>query len=663
MSKEDAAAPTPPGNARRVEVVSLVVMLVVGATFLVMLGRVVQLQVKPSAELVAAMDPRVTTVKHPGARGDMIDIRGRPLALTHFGERVFVDPWNLPSPPGEAFEKLAGVLGMPIEKVAERLVPALDKNERLKADTTIERNDNGVPKGAVRYVSVGDVVDDAVAQAVRRAKIAGVGLEYRSVRETPGDEFAASLIGLVNVDHRGHLGAEYLLDKRVTPQPGSIRYVRDARNSPLWIEPGGYVAPRRGDDIRLSIDLELQAIAVEELQRGVENADAAGGRLVMMDPMTGEILAMVDIMREVPGLAEFPWREPKADVTLDTNKRYRTLLHDDRRDIHPSAGRNRCVEDVYEPGSTFKPFMWAAITELGLASAHEVFDTENGRWTPYGRRRLEDVVKRPTMTWLEVLVNSSNIGMAKAASRMSFQQMHDAVVRFGFGSPTKIGLPGESPGIVTKMKSWSKYTQTSVAMGHEVAVTPIQMVRAFSAFARSGELAGTMPTARLLALDTSEESADPGVRVVPKKVAMLTRETMKGVTQKIDDRIMKKEENLAAHPAGAPHYEWFGKSGTAEIPLGRAPKGKVRPIGSDGYYPDQYNSSFLAGAPVEDPKIVVVVVIDDPGPALIAKREHYGSHVAGPVAKRVIERTLPYLGVAGKPAPAEKPGTVVQARE
>jgi cell division protein FtsI (penicillin-binding protein 3) len=652
--------PPPRPSGRRANIVSLLVMFAISMAMLVMLGRVVQLQVRPSDKLRAAMDQRVTTIRQPGARGDLQDRKGRTLAATHFGRRVFVDPWNFPTPPGDAFQKLAEAIGMPIEKVAERLVPALDKNDQLRSDASVPRNESGVPDGASRYLSLGGVLDDALVQTVRAAKIPGVGLEYRSVRETPADGAAASLIGLVGIDHNGLLGAEFLLDREMTSQSGSISYVRDAASRPLWIAPGGYVAPKRGSDVRLSIDIELQSMAYEELMHGIEAADAAGGRLVMMDPITGEVLAMVDIMREMKGLAEFPWRNPKEDKSLGSGRRYRTLLHDDKRELHPAAGRNRCVEDVYEPGSTFKPFMWSVVTEMGLAGTGEVFDTENGHWTPYGRRHLEDVIKRPTMTWSEVLVNSSNIGMAKGTSRLSFQQMHDAVRRFGFGSQTKLGLPGESPGIVTKMKSWSKYTQTSVAMGHEVAVTPIQMVRAFSAFARTGDLAGTMPSARLLALDASEEGTDPGTRVLPVKIANLTRTTMRGVTQKIDDRIMKKDENKAESAAG-PKYEWFGKSGTAEIPLGRAPKGKVRPIGADGYYPDQYNSSFLAGAPVDNPKIVVVVVIDDPGPALIAKREHYGSHVAGPVAKRVIERALPYLGVAGAPVPAAVPEPVAQA--
>lgn len=653
------AAPVRPrrvfDQARRVNIVSLLVILLLGVGFVVMLGRVAQLQIRPSEQLQAAMSQRVTTVREPGARGDLIDRRGRPLAVTHFGRRVFVDPVNFPDPPGEAFRTLSETTGIPIEKVAERLVPALDKNGRLRNDPDLPRNDYGVPQGSVRYMSIGGVLDEDRARSVRAAKIPGVGLEFRSVRESPGDEAAASLIGLVGIDHEGRLGAEYFLDALMSPHAGTLTYVRDAASRPLWIAPGGYVAPKRGNDVRLSVDLELQAIAYEELERGVIDADAAGGRLVMMDPYTGEVLAMVDIIRELPNLAEFPWRDPKDRTPLSGGRRYKTINDDHLREVHPAAGRNRCVEDVYEPGSTYKPFMWAVVTELGLATPSEVFDTENGRWIPYGRRHLEDVIKRPTMTWSEVLVNSSNIGMAKGTSRLSFKQMHDAVRRFGFGSPTHIGLPGESPGIVTKLSSWSKYSQTSVAMGHEVAVTPIQMVRAFSCFARAGEWGGTMPIARLLALDATDESLDPGTRVLPSKIAELTRKTMRGVTQKIDARMHQKDETSTAM------YEWFGKSGTAEIPLGRAPKGKARPYGSDGYYPNQYNSSFIAGAPVENPRLVVVVVIDDPGPALIARKEHYGSHVAGPVVRRVMERALPYLGVAAtQDAPPKGAETVAQ---
>lgn len=633
---------------RRINIVSLVVVLSIGVLLSVMLGRVVQLQTNPSEQLQAVRDDRVSKVSIPGVRGDILDRRGRPLAITRFGHRIFVDPLRLPKDIGPVFQKLAELSGLPMEKVVERLVPALDKNDRILTDPAAPLDENGRPKGLVHYVTLGGVQDDSIVEQVKAQKIPGVFTELRSVRETPADELAASLVGVVGIDHDGLLGAEFYLDKKIRPTAGSITYVRDSSSRPLWLAPGGYVAPQRGNDIRLSIDLELQNIAIDELKRGIEEADAAGGRLVIMDPATGEVLAMVDIIRHVPDAEEYPWALAGDRTPLKAGRRYRTIRDDANREAHPSAARNRCVEDVYEPGSTFKPFMWSTVTELGLAHPDEIFNTEGGHWTCYGTRTLNDVVERATQTWSEVLVNSSNIGMAKGTSRMSFQQMRDAVIRFGFGAKTNIGLPGESPGLVTPLRRWSKYSQTSVAMGHEVAVTPVQMVRAFSAFARQGDLAGTIPGVHFTATDPATVGSEAR-RAILAKTAETTRKTMHGVAQKIDDKAFRD----ASGHAIPPKYDWFGKSGTAEIPVGKAPKGYKRPTGSDGYYRGQYNSSFIAGAPLESPRLVVVAVIDDPGPSLIARKHHYGSWVAGPVVRRVMERALPYLGVKSNAVPLE----------
>lgn len=631
---------------RRIHITSLVVFIGIALVLAVMLGRVVQLQVAPSNELQATRESRTTTIAIPGVRGDILDRRGRPLAVTRFGRRVFIDPTRLPKDVGPVFAQLSTVLQMPMDKVVARLVPALDKNDRLLADPAAEKNDEGEPKGLVRYVTLGGVIDDDTVNQVKALKIPGVYAELRSVRETTDDELVASIVGLVGIDHDGLLGAELFLDKEVKPSDGSITYVRDAKSRPLWLGPGGYTAPQRGEDVRLSIDLEIQQIAVEELRRGIEDADSAGGRVVVMDPITGEILAMADIIREVSGLIEYPWAKPGDRTPLRSGYRYRTIIPDERREAHPAAGRNRCVEDVYEPGSTFKPFIWGSVTELGLAHPGEIFNTENGHWNIYGKRMLFDTIEKDFQTWSSVLVNSSNIGMAKAASRMSFEQARSTVLRFGFGSRTKLGLPGESPGIVTSLKAWCKYTQTSVAMGHEVAVTPIQMVRGFSAFARTGDLAGTIPTVHFTAV-SRDQAASEAKRALKPTTAQLTRTTMHGVAQKVDDKAFKDEHGKAIPPK----YDWFGKSGTAEIPVGKPPKGMKRPYGSDGYYRGQYNSSFIAGAPLETPRLVVVCVIDDPGPKKISVRQHYGSWVAGPVVRRVLERALPYLGVPAKELP------------
>lgn len=660
-----ATAAYEPGQLPRTDLHALTTVAGLALLLAIMFVRVVQLQTLPSARLAQHMDDRLTTAREPGVRGELLDRRGRLLAGSRFGYRVFVDPSLFPLPADEPMRKLADAMGQPIEFVARRLAPKMAENERRAAERSPRSSaaDPGLPPLAsivvgpsetapgvaapygpeplIRYLSIGGVLDDWRVDMVRALKIPGVHLELRGVREDPAADIAGTLLGQVGVDHNGLTGTELMLDKPLTPTQGRLQYVRDAFNRPLWVDPGGYVAPQRGRDVRLSIDLELQRIAVEELRRGVADAEAAGGRLVLLDPATGEILAIVDIIRTPAGAVPFDWKHPTA-----TGRRYLTINNPDRV-------RNRCVEDVYEPGSTFKPFMWSATTELGLADPNEIVDTGGGNWiTPYGRH-IADVVRKDQQTWADVLINSSNIGMVKTTRRMSDKQMHDAVIKFGFGFRTGVGLPGESPGIVTSLKAWSKYTQTSVAMGHEVAVTPIQMAHAYAAFARTGDLAGTLPPLRLVSPDPESPQQKP-TRALPASIANLARETMRGVAHNLD---LKMARLNADEPL--PRYDLFAKSGTAEIPLSTPPPGVKRPRGLKGYFPNQYNSSFIAAGPSEDPKLICVVVIDDPGPDRVRTNRHYGAVVAGPVVRRVMERSLAYLGVppsySEPAAPADAP--------
>lgn len=487
----------------------------------------------------------------------------------------------------------------------------------------------------MKYLSIGDILPDWQVEQVRRITLPGVHLERRSVREITGGPAIASIVGLVGVDHNGLLGAERSFDERIEPTAGRLDYVRDARGRAMWVEASGYRPAVPGKGLWLSADLAIQQIADEEIERGVIDADAAGGRIIVLDPATGELLAMRDFIRPLPGLTDPPQRgagKPSRPVDPDPGAgvRYRTIRPDPAREIHPALGRNRCVEDVYEPGSTFKAFIWSSVTERGLARPEEVFNTHNGLWTnPYGRV-IRDVIPKPSLTWTEVLVNSSNIGMTQGVDRLTFDQARADILRFGFGVRTGLGLPGESPGLVTSRRDWTRYTQTSIASGYEIGVTPLQMVRAFSAFARSGALAGSLPALRLRAVTPAELAAEKPVPVIPAWLASQTRDAMRKVGEIMNTRIrdtFKEEPPL--------RYSLFGKSGTAEIP---------RPDGR-GYFKNQHNSSFIAGAPAEQPRIVVLVIIDDPGPALVARRHHYGSWIAGPVVRRVIERTLEYLGV------------------
>ncbi|MGH7132587.1 MAG: peptidoglycan D,D-transpeptidase FtsI family protein [Phycisphaerales bacterium] len=638
-------------DLRRTDRTILLVIALLTIAMLALLGRVVQLQAAPSVTLASHIGSRTSTLTEPARRGDVLDRRGRLLAATHFGHRVFVDPEKFAAKDtDEAIVQLATVLGIPAAQLGEKIVPRMAANERAwmgpvgPLDPDAEVTDAGPI--LCRYIPIANI-DDATLDAVRKLKIPGVNVELRQVRTVAGSELVAALVGKVGVEDKGLMGSELTLDDKLQGTDGKFSYVRDALGRPLWVEPGGYTPAQRGQDVKLAIDTEVQRICIEELERGVVEADAQGGRLVAIDPVTGEVLAIVDIRRDVPGTVNYDWQTIIPRDTRGNGTRYKVILADPpAAKQFPALARNRVVEDLYEPGSTFKPFMWAAATEAGVAKPTDVLNTFGGHWNAPDGRPLADVVKRDHQTWTDVLVNSSNIGMVQVVARLSFQQARDAILRFGFGTKTNIGLPGESPGIVTPMKRWSKFTQTSVAYGHEVGVTPLQMARAFSAFCRTGPQAGTEPQLRLLAEDAAAQAATK--RVIDPRVAELTRQTMRGVTHKLDEKLkLKHEEGW--------QYELFGKSGTAETPLGLPPPGKKRPKGSDGYYRGQYTSSFVAGGPVQTPRLVMLCVIDDPGPERIKTKTHYGSLVAGPVVRRAMERSLSYLGVTPEPPSGDLP--------
>jgi cell division protein FtsI/penicillin-binding protein 2 len=718
-------------RAGRFTAVSYVLIAGISVALLVMLARVAQLQLHPSQNLQEHIEPRVTRRVELEMRGDLTDKKGRLLSATRFGERVICDPTLLPLELDPAITKLAAAIERPPEEVGQKILAAVVENQRRQtiidaskpkpntkppipiisrflrspsahaegvdessrpgvADADAPQEGPDALKKPIRYLALSTILTEEQTRTVKALHIPGISLEKQQVREYPGGPDIAPIVGKVAYDHTGLLGAEKMLEQGLQGDKGYMVFVRDARGNPIWIEPGGIRPAKSGEDIKLSIDLEIQRMAAEELEKGVEDCDGAGGRCLVVDPNSGEVLAMVDIIRTPADAEPFPWADdPTAQLKKQRDEelkarglttspakrgkkppplprlaippappmpsgRHRWIVNkpDPSRDIHPALGRNRCIEDVYEPGSTFKPFVWSTITELGLAHPDEVFDTHNGSWITPDGRPIKDVHTAASMTWSQVLVHSSNIGMIQGAHRMSYQQLHDTLTRFGFGRPMGIGLPGEGAGVVTPMKSWMKATQTSVAFGNEVAVTPIQMCRAFSAFARPGDMAGTLPRLRLTALVEADPSTTGGAgvtyRVLPADIATLTRETMRGVTGAM-------ETKYAPPPEGQEwRYTIFGKSGTAKIPTGHAPEGKRAPRGCPGYL-EQYRSSFIAGGPIEDPRLVVLVIMDDPGPSVIAKRHHYGAASAGPVVRKVMERTLAYMGVPASPQAAPEP--------
>jgi cell division protein FtsI/penicillin-binding protein 2 len=684
----------------------------------VLFARVLQLQTRPTPELEAQRKDRVATITEPARRGDLTDRRGRPLALSRFGYRAFIDPVNFPTKDtDQAIIRLCQALGLKPEEIGPKILLAMQENQRRlelakqiaeveaakaaeaaklakaqpvtvgargeeltssedlageepvlpEAGKPLVGHSEAIAAGGTpaqspaasakpslsldRYLPLPGMVEESRLDVVRKLRIPGVHLETKQVREPTSDELVASILGKVGSEGKGMMGTEAKLDEALQPSSGKFSYLHDRRGRPLWVEPGSYAPPQRGEDLALSIDLELQRIVIEELERAVYEADAAGARAVMVDPSTGEIVAMADIIRELEDARDYDWQTVIDKDSLNPpGQRWRVIKQDPRRDTHPALARNRCVEDVYEPGSTFKSFIWAKVLDHGLIKPGEILNTHGGEYrVPYGNRTVKDVSARGSQTWMEVLINSSNIGMVKGAARMSFQQHHDAIRAFGFGEKTGSGLPGETRGIVTPLKDWTNWVQTSASYGYQVGVTPVQVARAFSVFSRRGEQNGVLPSLRLLAVEPGtpppSDQAMPR-RVVPRWVADLTRQTLRGVTVSLDRRMQTKPI-----PEGPFQYEIFGKSGTAQIPVGSPPPGYRLPPGSDGYFP-QYFSSFVAAGPVEEPRLVLIVVIDDPGPDLIKIKQHRGGNVAGPVVRRVLERSLAYLGVPPSPPPA-----------
>ncbi|MEM0983951.1 MAG: penicillin-binding protein 2 [Planctomycetota bacterium] len=665
------------------------------AAILVVLGQVAFLQTSPDPRLRPWVSDHTRTTSIETIRGDILDRSGRPLATALPAARVVIDPVALDRGkregeklPAERLEeiilKLALALNVPTEDFAPTLRAAIAGNRSLEISSKPATSTDGddvppidrlvaafsreagdepgytgpekKPKGTVRYVAVGPPMTMDRARAVRQIKLAdefklrGVFIEPWPLRVYAGPDAIRPIVGKVEFHGTGVAGVERSSEAELLGMDGRLRFIRDASGDPLWIKPGGVEPLEQGRDIRLSIDTLFQQLVEEELAFGVEQADAAGGRAVVIDPATGEVLAMTDVLRPgitlpAEGLRDYPFVDaaiPRAQrPEAPQSGRFRILREEDRASTEPALWRNRCVLDAYEPGSTFKGFVWGLAHAAGVMTPGEIIDGtgKDGRVLSYGRR-IRDVTRRTELDWDGVLVYSSNVGMALAADRMSRTGLRSALEDMGFGQRTRLGLPGEHKGLLQGEDVWTDWTQTSVSFGQEIAVTPVQLVRAFAAFARNGNDAGTIPDLRLTAADPLEPGTGIRRRVMPAASALAARELMKIVAERMETN------TLAFRPERDqdPQYTLFGKSGTAQVPL-VPPKGKVRPRGAIGYYPSQYFSSFLAAAPADDPRLVVLVLIEDPGPAKVRIEQHYGSWVAGPVVQRIVERLLPELGV------------------
>jgi len=537
--------------------------IVITLVMLGLLGRVGQLNWKTDPQLEAHAGSRASADPLLPRRGAIVDRNGRTLAVSRVGYRLFVDPALIDDDTAFAFQ-LAAAIGQDPAAIEQRIGQRPDS----------------------RYVVIDKLLNDRQLFAVQQIDSRAIGLEPRLVRSYPLQALAGQLVGFVGDEHRGLDGAEFLFDGELTGEPGNVSYLRDAQRRPVWVEAASYKPPTNGEDVALSIDAMIQAITEHHLAAAAEHYNAQAADAIVMHARTGQILAM----------ANWPFYDPNAGGS-----------------VPPELRRNRTITDPYEPGSIFKPFVHAALTARGLATPDEKIDcTEGGFHVTAGGRRLHDAHGLGTLTWHQVLIKSSNIGMAIVAQRMGAAKLHEAVRAFGFGQTTGAGLPGESRGIVNPLRQWNHYSITSVPMGQEIAVTPLQMVKAFAAFANGG----LMPTPSILA-----EHADRPVyqRAIDSATADATRNVLAQVVAEGTGRKARSDR-----------YRIWGKTGTAQVP------DRVR----GGYIEDAYTASFICGAPLRRPQVIVIVVVHRPDKSI----GHYGGTVAAPAARHIVEQTLEYLG-------------------
>jgi cell division protein FtsI (penicillin-binding protein 3) len=529
------------------------------------MARLVELQIVRGPELAAnAQNSRLQTLTLPAFRGNFTDSNGAPIATTVVARNVTVDPKLITDPNGTA-AALSPILGIPVEKI----VPALTVDSRFS------------------YVA--KRITPETWKAVAKLGIPGVFSEPTTNRVYPNGSLAASVIGYVGAEGTGLGGLEFGLNKQLMGQDGKLTVERvNGREIPASERQS--IDPVNGLSVRLTIDSNLQAMLEKSLGDQVQATGAEGGEAVIMEPSTGNILA----------IATFP--------TFDPNNPFDT---DDK------SKRNTAVTDVFEPGSTSKVMTLASVIEEGGANAGTQYTVENR--LSRGGTSFKDYQDHKTLrlTLAGVLAKSSNIGTILAAESISEKKLYEYLQKFGVGQTTGMNFPGESPGKLPDINNeneWSATTFPTLAFGQGLSVNAVQATSVFATIANDG--VRMLP--RLISGYSSSEGVyepsrvDEGVRVVSAETAKTVREMLESVVS----------EDGTGKNMQIPGYRVGGKTGTAN-----------RYDEASGGY-SGYTSSFIGMAPAEKPALVMSVSIHNP------KTSTYGSVVAGPVFKKVMTYAL-----------------------
>ena len=537
--------------------------------------RLVVLQVWQHDQLTLRAERQQSeTQKTPGKRGEIVDRHGRLLAYSVDADTIYAVPTDIADP----------------IKAAAALCGAFDECDKKDRDQLVERltrkRRNGSPT-SFQYVR--RRATPIEAKRIAALEMKGIGFMKESKRFYPNRELAAHLLGYVGTDNAGLHGLEATYDKSVRGREGTMLVQTDARGHAFsrLDRP-----PTTGGSLELTIDEQLQFIVERELKAGVEAARADGGTAVAMDPHTGEILAM----------ASWP--------TFNPNQYAGTSV---------SALRNRAVQDLYEPGSTFKIVTASAALQEGVIKPDDLVDTQGGVIKFPGRKPITDMGHNyGTLTFANVIVKSSNVGAIKVGLMVGPERMGLYIRRFGFGKPSSPDFPSESPGIVWNPSKLNDSALASVSMGYQVGVTPLQMAAAASVIANGGTLYEPHVVRATVKGGVRTPVPAKAVRraILPETAATLTTIMESVVTEG------------TARGARLVNYTVAGKTGTADkLVNGR-------------YSPSQQNVSFIGFVPSRNPLMTVIVMIDSPRIG-----GDTGGAIAAPIFKHIADASLRMMGV------------------
>ena len=555
--------------AGRVSLVIAFFVVTAGA----LLARAVHLQVFNKDFLNKQADNRhLRTERITAHRGSIIDRNGEPLAISTPVDSVWANPQELAAAVDRVPE-LARVLDIDPDQLMRRITRSLDKE----------------------FLYLKRHLSPELADKVTALNLPGVNAlrEYR--RYYPAGEVTGHLVGFTSIDDEGQEGLELAFNHWLAGESGSKRVLKDrlgrAVENVASIKP-----PRHGKDLRSSIDLRLQYLAYRTLKGAIQKHKAESGSVVILDVKTGEVLAMVN--------------QPSYNPN-------------DRSQYSAERYRNRAITDIFEPGSSIKPLIVAAALESGRYRASSMIDTSPG-YIVVGPKRIEDSSDLGRVSMATVLSRSSNVGATKIAMSLESDQLWQTLTRFGLGSLTSSGFPGESAGLLTHYNDWRQINQATLGYGYGVSVTPLQLTQAYAALGGDGQI-------RPVSLVALDEPAQ-GTRIVDADHASAIRNMMEEVVQ----------PGGTGAEAIVPGYRIAGKTGTSW---------KFAP---GGYSEDKYFSVFAGLAPATDPKLAAVVIIDEPTGDL-----YYGGDVAAPVFGDVMAESLRLLAVPPDALPGS--GGVIQA--